>query len=800
MKPHFRFLAIFLVLLSVFSLASCSLLGLNQTPTAVSDFIEDADQPINSDQITDTDQIPYTITYDLGDGRITTVVYHSTDPDYVPEEPVRAGYRFLWWTADGDNGHYNGVVQSGSSGNISFRAVWELVTYTLTYQNADGTSNPSTYTVESDSFTLKSPQKAGYTFLGWHAQDGQLKKEMVVPKGSYGDLVFTAEWSATPYAFSVSANIDAPITVSFGEKYLETDTPIRVTAPMYVDDKMFSCWKIGETTVSDTVIYTFPMPGKNTELQAIYTDLITVSYDKASGAAQSILLDFQPTHFFGGNAETGTDVTLNENGLIFSKSYLASLDPGDYRFWAATIQAEIEENKKAEYTVSDEVTFTLRVTDSANTPKTDPTYANLTETAKDFYNKPTFSYQGRTYHRVVSTEAEFRAMIEYFTFVGGVLQMQLENNRSKEYTFDFYLIGDFDTFSAHILEISFPMHPKISFQRRFSDPGMIVTYSVQYRDGLNDEVSSQERNPIGDRQKLLTSKGRPDDYNSFKIDALTKTADVRTIYELEVLPCGMKPIFADSASDAKAVYEKARSILRKIIDDSMDDYAKVAAIYAWLAENLTYDTVAVTSPAALYASYTIKGALIDRISVCDGYASAFRLLCQIEGIRAEEVTGFCDQQGSLGGHAWNKVWIGGAVYGVDSTWARIVVLRKDTTKSYFVTTQHLFISEKDLFLQNHYENPNQNANRQNITPRVVTLADANIFLPKTVVLGSSKYDFCIDSKEEFYAMVEYLRKNDIVAAEFYNNSSEEFSSGFSSYTVYSSSASKYCYIELSQII
>ena len=518
---------------------------------------------------------------------------------------------------------------------------------------------------------------------------------------------------------------------------------------------------------------------------------VPVPYDKASGAAQAILLNFQPTVCFGGNAETGTDVTLNENGLTFSKSYLASLDPGDYRFWAATIQTEIEENKKAEHTVSDEVTFTLRVTDSANTPKAEPNYANLTGPAKDFYEKPTFTYQGKTYHRVVSTEAEFRATVEYFTFVEGVLQMQKEGNDPfKKYTFEFYLIGDFDTLSARVFETAFPMHPNISYQTVSSGTGMVVTLAVRYQDGLNDEVSTQGSNAIEDRQKLLTSAGRPDDYNGFKIDALPKTATARTLYELETLPYGMKPIFADSASDAKAVYEEARAILRKIIDDSMDDYAKVSAIYAWLAENLTYDMVAANSSSAIYASYTIKGALIDCIAVCDGYASAFRLLCQIEGIRAEEVTGLCDQQGALGGHAWNKVWIGSSVYGVDSTWARPI-------GSEFITMQYLFISEKDLFLQNHYENPNQNANRQNITPRVVTLADTSIFLPKTVifeVLGVS-YDFCIDSEQEFLAMVAYLKSNHIAAAEFYNNSSEEFNSGFS-YQVYSLENSNYCYIKI----
>ena len=518
------------------------------------------------------------------------------------------------------------------------------------------------------------------------------------------------------------------------------------------------------------------MPNKNTEIQAIYEDLTIVSYDKASGAERSVPLDFQPALCFGGNAKTGTDVTFNENGLTFSANYLASLDLGDYRFWASS-----ESNREA--------TFTLRVTDSLNTPKAEPNYEKLTGIAKEFYEKPTFSYQGKTYHRVVSTEAEFRATVEYFTFVEGALQMQKENDRLKGYTFEFYLIGNFEELKAHVLEISFPMHPRISYGTRSTDTGTVVTLTVTYQDGLNGVVSSQVPDPIEDRQNLLTSAGRPADYNRFPIDSLTKTSDVRTIYELETLPCGMKPTFADAATDAKAVYEQARSILREMIDDGMDDYAKVAAIYAWLAENVTYDTVAVTTSNAIYSAYTVKGALIDRVAVCDGYASAFRLLCQIEGIRAEEVTGTCNQQGSVSGHAWNKVWIGGAVYGVDSTWAR-------PTGSEFITLQYLFVSEKDLYSQKHYEN----ATIENAASRVVTLADASIFSPTAVIfsygtLGLSRYDFYIDSEREFNAMVTYLKNKQISVAEFYNNTSQTLYGKANEYAVYSSTVSNYCYIE-----
>lgn len=752
-------------LLLVFSLASCSLLGFG-----------------NKNQ--ETAQPAYTITYDLGDGTVNTVIYRSTDPDYVPDDPARAGYRFLYWTLDGKDGQYNGVVKSGSSGDITFRAVWELVEYTLTYRDVDSAGdNPASYNIESDDIVLSAPIKSGYYFLGWQMPDGQLKKNATIPKGSYGDLVFTAKWSATNATFAATANVDGvPITTSIGEKYLKTDTPIRVSAPVYAgNDKVFSHWELNGSRVSETAFFTFPMLSENTEIKAIYTALEVITYEKDSGGSRSVSLGSHPTYVLGGNAEAGTDVILEAAGATFTADYLQSLDPGDYRFSFVTVSGG---------TVTREKNVTLRVVGSANAA---PHYSGLTGTAKYFYDQPTFTYRGKTYHRVASTEEEFRTMVEYLVFVDGVLQMQQDNDRSKEYSFQFYAIGNIDKLSAHISEISFPMHPKISYSTSSIKPDeYTVTLKVQYQCGLNDSVSTQTKSPLGDRQKLLTASGRASDYNSFPIDALPATARVRTIYELEVLPFGFKPLIDDAATNVKTVYNAARDILRTIVDDGMDDYAKVAAIYAWLGENVTYDQVAFATENSDYAAYTVKGALIDRVAVCDGYASAFRLLCQIEGIHAEEVTGLCKQQGQLSGHAWNKVWIGGAVYGVDSTWARPL-------GSDFVTLQYLFMSEADLLETNHYEN-SKNENNEITAPRSAIPADARVENYRAVRVDKSGHDFTVENQSEFNAMVNYLKKNNVKAAEFIKATENIQVYITDPYEVWYSETSDYAYIEFKSLL
>ena len=153
-----------------------------------------------------------------------------------------------------------------------------------------------------------------------------------------------------------------------------------------------------------------------------------------------------------------------------------------------------------------------------------------------------------------------------------------------------------------------------------------------------------------------------------------------------------------------------------------------------------YSTISVTSARA----FTVYGALIDRLAVCDGYASAFRLLCQIEGIRSEEYTGVNEVGVPSTGHAWNKVWVGGAVFGIDATWAR------PNSSANFVTPQYLFLDEAGLLATDHYENAWEGAGSVQVcaTPGFDFL---------TSVETAPGFDLVIGSSAEMDAAISYLK-------------------------------------------
>jgi len=70
------------------------------------------------------------------------------------------------------NGWYFGttkasMINRGSSGDLTFTAVYDLIEFTIDYQNCDGIDDV-TFDYESSSITLPTPEVADYKFDGWY--------------------------------------------------------------------------------------------------------------------------------------------------------------------------------------------------------------------------------------------------------------------------------------------------------------------------------------------------------------------------------------------------------------------------------------------------------------------------------------------------------------------------------------------------------------------------------------------------------------------------------------------------------
>ncbi|MCM1169723.1 MAG: InlB B-repeat-containing protein [Bacteroides sp.] len=145
--------------------------------------------------------IEYTITYNLGSGinhEGNPATYNVESPNITIQEPTRKGYLFKGWK-EGTR------IATGSTGNKTFTAQWEIIDYTIAYANVNTgenpTANPAIYTVETPTFTLRNPERAGY--------NGSWSEGNTVAKGSIGNKTFTAEW--TPIEYDINYNLDGGI-------------------------------------------------------------------------------------------------------------------------------------------------------------------------------------------------------------------------------------------------------------------------------------------------------------------------------------------------------------------------------------------------------------------------------------------------------------------------------------------------------------------------------------------------------------------------------------------------------------
>ena len=108
--------------------------------------------------------------------------------------------------------------------------------------------------------------------------------------------------------------------------------------------------------------------------------------------------------------------------------------------------------------------------------------------------------------------------------------------------------------------------------------------------------------------------------------------------------------------------EKIKSYF--IENKKTDIYQNIKSVHDYLVENIEYDQT-ISQPNI----YNIYGALINRKSVCEGYAESFKYLMDAIDIPCITVSGKAtNSEGNTENHAWNYVQINNVWYAIDCTW------------------------------------------------------------------------------------------------------------------------------------
>ena len=155
----------------------------------------------------------YTVTLTSGTGIASTTgsgTYEYQDTPTI-DATLTSGYDFVNWTV----GTTSTVLSTSKSYTLSaltenkmYKANGTPHTYNISYTlNGGSASNPSTYNVTTDAFTLNNPTKTGYTFTGWTGSNGSTPSTSVsIAKGSTGDKSYTANYTAKTYTLTLKVD------------------------------------------------------------------------------------------------------------------------------------------------------------------------------------------------------------------------------------------------------------------------------------------------------------------------------------------------------------------------------------------------------------------------------------------------------------------------------------------------------------------------------------------------------------------------------------------------------------------
>lgn len=244
------------------------------------------------------------------------------------------------------------------------------------------------------------------------------------------------------------------------------------------------------------------------------------------------------------------------------------------------------------------------------------------------------------------------------------------------------------------------------------------------------------------------TSSRPNNFDNFAINNSNYSYEVSTSDQLfYALERGVKPICVEG-SNAEKVYQEMKKVLRAIITDNMTDAQKVIAIHDYIIMNVVYDEEVLQllyqgiQNANCYNSFYLEGVFFDKKAVCEGISKAFASMCNVEGIPCVMVEGYPVANPQGAGHAWNKVYVDGDWYIVDTTSDGTIIDGAFEILSY----KYCLIDDathQKIYMPKTYEH-------------ITCQNNLNPYLFNTFEFENNVYDFNIESMDELEILIKYF--------------------------------------------
>ena len=190
-----------------------------------------------------------------------------------------------------------------SSIEVNYASVNYTISYTLNGGSVSG--NPTSYNIETNTFTLKNPTRSGYTFTGWTGSNGSTKQTSVsITKGSTGNKTYTANWQVNQASVTTAPTAKTGLTYNGSAKAL-VNAGVASNGTMYYRIGTSGSWSTSIPTATNAGSYTVQYYAKGTGGAS----------DSGTGSVQVTIAKANPT-VTAPTAKSGLKYTGSAQALV----------------------------------------------------------------------------------------------------------------------------------------------------------------------------------------------------------------------------------------------------------------------------------------------------------------------------------------------------------------------------------------------------------------------------------------------------------------------------------------------------
>ena len=349
--------------------------------------------------------VTYTVTFNTNGGSaIAPITVNAGNYISAPVAPTKAGYVFCGWDLNGISFDFGTPIV----GDITLTACWapETVTpteYTVTLNPDGGTVSTTILTFSNPAnVSLPTPEKAGYTFLGWY--DGTTKVTSITEAKNY---TLTAKWEEVvtgPVEYTITYNANGGTVSGAVTTYTVNDEVVlpKPTKSGYV----FVGWFETESLVGTVVTKI----NQGTEGNKVYYakwvaestgSTVNISYSLDGGyfvyyndSREEMVLDFVKdfkAYWSANGYETKMNNMENDGSNFFAQSYTSEGVLLGYTFFT------VAENKAKWGWVLDQMNDVRVARGAAKLSDTDTQAASRAELQAWLKGTNGFTYNGVDY-------------------------------------------------------------------------------------------------------------------------------------------------------------------------------------------------------------------------------------------------------------------------------------------------------------------------------------------------------------------------------------------------------------------